>query len=139
MTTPNELSRKYLPKPTGLDQELYVRSIEAGRLVVQRCNACGHAQHPPRRFCGSCAAPDLGWVTTSGRATVHGYTVVHFPYDRGWAEEVPHAVVVAELEEGPRVVGRYDGPLDELGMDLPLAVGVDPQTDSFAYITLVPD
>ncbi|MGW5161149.1 Zn-ribbon domain-containing OB-fold protein [Nonomuraea wenchangensis] len=46
-------------------------------LLVQRCAACGHAQHPPRALCTACGSPrDLGWAEASGDGVVDACTVV---------------------------------------------------------------
>ncbi|WP_169988613.1 MULTISPECIES: Zn-ribbon domain-containing OB-fold protein [unclassified Microbispora] len=46
-------------------------------LLVQRCAACGHAQHPPRALCTACGSPrDLGWSEATGDGVVDACTVV---------------------------------------------------------------
>ena len=37
---------------------------------------------------------------------VYSWTITHRPIDPGFADEVPYAVLVVEMEEGPRLVGN---------------------------------
>jgi uncharacterized protein len=69
------------------------------RLLVQRCEGCGHAQHYPRSICTGCGAPDPSWVESAGRGEVHSFTVVHrSPHP---AFEAPYTVALVRLDEGP--------------------------------------
>ena len=47
------------------------------RLLVQRCEACGHHQHYPRAICTACASTRLDFVEAIGGATVYSHTTVH--------------------------------------------------------------
>ena len=129
--------RKYVPKPYGLDRDFFHKAIEGG-VHVQRCQACGHNQHPPRYFCGACASRDLAFEPATGNATVYSWTVSHFTTDPGWMDELPYATVVAELDEGVRLVGSYSGEIDELEIGKPVTVRVEQKSDDFAYIWLDP-
>ena len=124
---------KYLPKPAGLDRALFRAAIDTGRLHVQTCDDCGHHQHPPRYFCSECHSKSLGFAPVSGTGTVFSWTVSHFTTDRGWASEMPYATVVVELDEGPRIVGTFAGPNDELESGLAVTVRTEEKTPDFAY------
>ncbi len=83
------------------------------RLLVQRCQHCGHTQHPPRALCTGCGATDtLGWQQACGAGVVDAATVVH----------------VAPLPEliAPYVVGRI---LLPEGVRLLAGISVDPPRD----------
>ena len=71
-----------------------------GRLLVQRCEACGHHQHPPRALCTTCGSTDnLGWIESAGTATVDACTVVErAPAD---GQTPPYVVARVRLPEGP--------------------------------------
>jgi hypothetical protein len=52
---------------------------------------------------------------------VFTWTVTHRPVDPAFAAELPYAVVVAEMEEGVRLVGTLlDLPPAALALDLPV-------------------
>lgn len=84
-----------------------------GRLLVQRCDACGHTQHYPRNICTACGTLDPGYAEASGRGTIWSFTVVHrAPHP---AFTPPYVVALVRLAEGPvllaNVVGAEPGAL----------------------------
>ncbi|GAA3617412.1 Zn-ribbon domain-containing OB-fold protein [Nonomuraea rosea] len=81
-----------------------------GRLLVQRCTACGHTQHYPRALCTGCGGTDLGWRESAGRGSVDSFTVVH----RSPSPEHPAPYVVARvrLDEGPVLLTNLIGGAD---------------------------
>jgi uncharacterized protein len=124
---------KYTPRPLGLDREFYRLAVETGKVHVQRCHACGHHQHPPRRFCAGCGSADLGFVPTANRGEVYSWVVSHFTVDTGWAGEVPFATVVVQLPEGPRLVGAFTGDPATLAIGQPVGIRPEARSDEFAF------
>lgn len=117
---------RVLPAGDGPLGEGSVLSAETGRLHLQRCADCGTWRHPPRFRCAACGSDAVAWEPVSGRGRVFTWTVTHRPVDPAFAAEVPYAVVVVELEEGPRVVGNLLGiATEELSLDLPVEVVVE--------------
>ncbi|WP_249011434.1 Zn-ribbon domain-containing OB-fold protein [Conexibacter sp. DBS9H8] len=98
------------PQPEGLNLEFYEHAA-SGTLHIQQCSDCGHFRHPPRYFCPVCFSSHYRWTPSEGRGTLFSWTVTHFPYDRGWAEGLPYATLVVELDEGVRLIGA-DGTQD---------------------------
>jgi uncharacterized OB-fold protein len=91
--------------------------IQQGRLLIQKCSACGVLRHPPRPSCGECQSMEWEHVESSGKGVVHSYVIMHHPPLPGY--EMPMAVGLIDLEEGTRLVaGIEGGPLDavEIGM-----------------------
>ena len=130
------MSRRILPNPMGPSAELYAFWAR-GELRLQRCAACRAWRHPPRYRCAACGSPDVTWDLASGRARVFTWTITHRAVDPAF--EPPYAVVVAELEEGPRLVGMLDGIAnDELRLDLPVVVALEPANDAVALVTFRP-
>jgi len=124
---------RILPSPMGPSAELYAFWAR-GELRLQRCAACGAWRHPPRYRCAACGSPDVTWDLVSGRARVFTWTITHRPVDPAF--EPPYAVVVAELEEGPRLVGMLAGIAnDELRLDLSVVVELEPANDAVALVT----
>jgi uncharacterized protein len=127
---------RILPNPMGPSAELYAFWAR-GELRLQRCAACGAWRHPPRYRCAACGSPDVTWDLASGRARVFTWTITHRPVDPAF--EPPYAVVVAELDEGPRLVGMLAGIAnDELRLDLPVVVELEPANDAVALVTFRP-
>jgi hypothetical protein len=78
-------------------------------LRVQRCRACGALRFPARALCSQCLATDAEWVAVSGRGEVYSFNVMHQVYHPGFAAEVPYAVVLVQLDEGPRLISNLVG------------------------------
>lgn len=111
------------PNPEGLNAEFYAWCAR-GELRVQRCSACGTWRHPPRVMCARCGSDAWAWERASGRGRVYTWTVTHQALVPGWADEVPYAVVVVELEEGVRLVSavREVAPSElRIGMEVEVA------------------
>jgi uncharacterized OB-fold protein len=95
-------------------------------LVVQRCRGCGLHRFPARDQCSSCLARESDWVRSAGRGTVFSFAVMHQVYHPGFADEVPYAVVVIELDEGARLISNLvDCPVHDVRVGMPVEVVFD--------------
>lgn len=100
MTTPRWFPDD-MPAPGANRETLpWWQAAAEHRLVVQRCEACGHMRHPPGPTCSACRSFDMGWQELSGRGTVYTYTVVHRAFVPSLAARLPYVVIVVELEGG---------------------------------------
>src|SRR6476661_3887731 len=45
-------------------------ALAQGRLLIRRCDRCGHLGAPDRFACSACLADDLDWVPASGAGTL---------------------------------------------------------------------
>jgi hypothetical protein len=99
------------------------------QLVVQRCRGCGARRFPARDTCSRCLGHEADWVPVTGRGTVFSFAVMHQVYHPGFADAVPYAVVVVELEEGARLVSNLlDCPVGEITIGMPVEVAFDDVT-----------
>ncbi len=80
-----------------------------GELKVQRCTECGALRFPAREICAECLSRQHAWVRVSGRGEVLSFNIMHQAYHPAFAAEVPYAVVVVKLEEGPAIVSNLVG------------------------------
>jgi uncharacterized protein len=92
--------RKPLPAADDLSQPFW-EAARQRRLVVQRCQDCGHFNHPPRPACDACQSQQLQFEPVSGRGTIYSFTVMHQPNVAGFEDEVPYLNILVELEEQP--------------------------------------
>ncbi len=129
---------KMVPDPVGLNAEFYA-FCAAGELRFQRCSACATWRHPPRARCAACGSDTSTWELASGRGQIYTWTITHRPLDPGFADEVPYAVLVVEMDEGPRLVGNLRGLApSELRLGLPVEVVFEPVSDTVALTQFRP-
>lgn len=126
------------PAPTEETQPFWDAARE-GRLLVQRCNACGAESFPPRGMCRRCHARDTGWVEVTSTGHVHSFTVNH----QRWLPEleVPFSIVLVEFAAHPgvRIAGRLrDCPPEAVHIDMPVAIGFEPGPDGFYIPSFLP-
>ncbi|HEX5406759.1 MAG TPA: Zn-ribbon domain-containing OB-fold protein [Pseudonocardiaceae bacterium] len=114
---------KAVPVPTP-ETRPYWDGAAAGELRIQRCTECGSPFFYPRTSCPFCGSASIEWFTTSGRSTLYSYTITHRAAP-GFEEDVPYAIAVVQLAEGPRmmanIVGVPNTP-DNLVLDMDLEV-----------------
>ena len=114
---------KPAPHPSPLTQP-YWEGAAQGVLRIQHCADCGKARHYPRYICDACHSFETVWKESGGRGTVHSWTVAHHAFHPGFAGELPYTLVVVDLEEGVRALGRYAEPSGEgLRLGLPVRLG----------------
>jgi uncharacterized OB-fold protein len=106
------------------DNLFWFEAAAEGRLVIQKCSACGTLRHPPGPACPECRSFDWEAIDSSGRAVLHSWTVIHHPQDPAF--EYPLAVGLVDLEEGTRLVADIQGvDHDDLEIGLELEVYFD--------------
>jgi uncharacterized OB-fold protein len=112
----------------------------AGRLDLQRCDACHRVVVYPRARCPHCHADSLTWTTMSGRGTVYAATIVYRPADESFAADVPYVVALVDLEEGARLMTRIvDCPPEAVRTGMAVAVRFQPVSDDAALPLFAPD
>jgi len=126
MTETTAPPAKPAPEPTPISAH-YWESLNAGKLAIQKCSACGSLQHYPRPFCVTCLSPDIEWVEASGRATLFSFTIVRRAASPAFAADVPYILAIVELEEGPHMTGNVIGiPVEEAVVGMPLELTIVP-------------
>jgi uncharacterized protein len=90
------------------DSRAYWDGLRAHRVVVQRCAACGRTRFPPMPSCPSCGTPGAEQIEAGGSGFVYSFVRVHRAFSRDHAADVPYTVVVVELDDGCRVLGRIE-------------------------------
>lgn len=102
------------------------------RLLIKRCNACGHRYWYPRDFCPTCWSEDTVWEEASGHGTLYTYSVIARNDLPPWNERVPYTAAIVDLAEGPRMMSLIvDCDEDDLdiGMDLEVTYLDDEEED----------
>lgn len=110
--------------------------LAAGKLLVQRCDACSRLNMYPRYACPYCQSDDLGWQEAAGGATLMSFTVLRAGAPEGFEADLPYALGVVRLDEGVQMLARLvpdaDGEWTSYGCDLPLSF-VPGRADSYAW------
>ena len=113
---------KPLPTMEGLTKEFY-DWCKQSELRFQCCSDCGAWRHVPREQCAACGSQAWEWSRSSGRGTVFTWTVAERSMHPAFADDVPYAAVVIELEEGVRLVSEVvHCPTEALEVGMPVEV-----------------
>ena len=128
------------PIPT-ISSELapWFDGARSGKLMMQRCTSCHAFRFPPRELCSVCLSNESEWVPVSGRGEVFSFNVMHQVYHPGFAGEVPYAVVLVKLEEGPKITSNLLGvaPAD-IRVGMPVRVVFERISDEVTLPKFVP-
>lgn len=116
-----------IPPAITEETDAFWAAAAEGRLLVERCTACGAESHPPRGMCRSCRGRSVEPVEVTGPGRVYSVTVNH----QRWLPDldVPYAVVLVEFDDHPgvRVVGRIRGcEPDDVSIGMAVGVGFEP-------------
>ena len=93
-----------LPLPDQ-DTSVFWDGTRDGKLLIQRCTACGRTQFYPRYFCTLCAA-DIEWIEASGLGTIYTFSIVRQNGTPPFDSLVPYVLAMVDLDEGVRMMGN---------------------------------
>ena len=125
----SEKYEKLLPRINEMSRP-YWEGAKRHELLLQKCQECGHYRYPPGETCPSCLSDKLEWVKVSGRGSVYTWTVFHQAYHPAYKDDIPYAVVVVELEEGPRMITNLmDCRIEDIKVGMPVEVVFDDVTE----------
>lgn len=94
-------------------------ALAQGRLLLQRATGSGATFFPPRLIEPGTGETDLEWIEASGLGTVYSVTIIN---QKPPAE--PYNVVLVDLDEGPLVMSRVEGP-GEISIGLRVRAQID--------------
>lgn len=89
-----------IPVPNEWTQPFW-DAAKRGELALQRCQQCGHFQHPPYATCVSCISTDLAFERVRGTGAIYAYTIMYHTGDKRFAAAVPYASIIVELDDAP--------------------------------------
>jgi uncharacterized OB-fold protein len=107
---------KMLPEITKANRPFW-DGCAAGELRLQTCKKCGFHRYPDSDLCPRCLSHDSEWLKVSGKGRVWSWVIMHQKYFDAFADELPYAVLLVELEEGPRIMSGLVGDPNELQID----------------------
>jgi uncharacterized OB-fold protein len=77
-----------------------------GELHVQLCTECGRSIMYPKPRCPYCYSSLLGWRQVQGTGTLLSFTVVRATSPSAFREDIPYAIGIVRLAEGPQLMCR---------------------------------
>ena len=108
MISSEDAMKKPLPAPDA-DSAGFWRGLREGVLLLQHCADCGHVQYYQQAMCQQCGGETLIHRPASGRGKVHSFSVVQRAPGPAFKADLPYAVLLIDLEEGPRMISTYTG------------------------------
>jgi uncharacterized protein len=97
------MSMRLAPSMTA-DSQFFWDGVKDGRLLIQRCTACGALRHPPRPMCPHCHSLTWDTLESSGKGTVYSFVMPRHPEFPFFHDD--YIVALIELEEGTRLVSN---------------------------------
>lgn len=85
---------------SSIDTEPYWQAAREGRLVFQRCRACGEPVFHPRPACPYCLSDELDWEQSQGRGEIYSFTTQHIPLHQAGQAFQPRHLGIINLDEG---------------------------------------
>jgi uncharacterized OB-fold protein len=79
--------------------EFFWEGANQHRLMILRCQSCGHFVHYPRPMCERCLSETLAPEQVSGRGTLYSYTITNKAFHPYWVDRLPYVLASVELEE----------------------------------------
>lgn len=92
--TPTRIEYTYSP---GRASTRFLRAMEQGRIMGQKCTGCGKVYVPPRGACPKCGLPTEDEVDLPDKGTVVSFTVVRVPSENIQLE-LPYATASILLD-----------------------------------------
>ena len=116
------MSNKLVPEINDTNR-LYWEGTALGELRVATCPSCAAKFRMNHAWCPQCGESDLAWQKTAGTGVVTNYTVIHTPPYEAYADSVPYALALVELDEGVRMMANIVD-CDPLSVDIGMRVAV---------------
>jgi uncharacterized OB-fold protein len=102
-------------------------------LRMQQCSGCGYIRFPAGIICPKCHSMEAQWVRLGGKGELYSYVIYHRAYHPAYKDDLPYAVAIIELAEGPRMESSIVGcKMEDLRIGMPLEVCFDDVTDEIA-------
>ena len=120
-----------IPVPNDLSRPFW-EAAKRGVLAMQRCQSCGHYQHPPYATCVNCMSIDLKFEPVDGKGSIYAYTIMYHTGDKRFAPAVPYASIIVELDAAPGALmagNLLDAPYTEAKVGRRVEVVFQPLND----------
>jgi uncharacterized OB-fold protein len=97
---------------------------------MQKCQQCGYIRFPASIVCPKCHSLEAEWTKLSGKGRVYSFIIYHQAYHPSYKDDLPYAVAIIQLDEGPRMESNIIGcKMEDIKIDMPVEVVFDDVTD----------
>lgn len=105
------------------DNRRYYEYARNHELRMQQCSECGYIRFPPGIICPKCHSMEAEWIKLSGRGRVYSYAIYRTAFHPAFQDEIPYAVAIIQLTEGPRLESNVTGcKMEDIQIDLAVKV-----------------
>jgi uncharacterized OB-fold protein len=126
-----ELS-KPIPIPNEDSKQFWEGCLD-NKLLLQKCDSCGHVRFYPRILCTECGSTETTWIESSGRATVYSHTTIRRAPSPAFKADVPYVLALVTLEEGGRMMTNIVGcKPEDVAIDMPVKVKFEKVSDEIS-------
>jgi uncharacterized OB-fold protein len=95
-----------LPQPVTPEAKPFWDGLKQEKLMLPKCDDCGHVFFYPRILCPRCHSRTISWVQASGKGTLHSFEIAYQPFQKAWKIKPPYVLAMIELAEGPRLMSN---------------------------------
>jgi uncharacterized OB-fold protein len=92
------------------DDARWWEALQAGELRLASCETCGTKWSRPLPGCPNCGSASIIELTSQGRGRVYSWVTVRRALDPAFSSQTPYTIVVVDLDEDCRVMGRFIEP-----------------------------
>jgi len=102
-------------------------------LRMQRCTRCGYIRFPPGFVCPECHSLQAEWTRLSGMGKVYSFAVFRTAFHPSYQNDIPYAVAIIQLDEGPRMESNITGcKMEDIQIDMRVEVQFHDVTDEIS-------
>jgi uncharacterized OB-fold protein len=138
MNTSDTTAAKPLPEPSELAQPFWA-GLRSGELRLQRCDHCGHFNHPPRIACPECHGKAFTWTGVTPRGTIYSYTIVHRAPMPAFKADLPYVVALVDIEgTSAKLLSNLLAPPSQVRVGMPVKVVFEVASEDITLFKFMP-
>ena len=122
-----------IPSPVSQpESDFYWEKCKIGELWLRHCKSCDLTYFYPRDICPECFSRDTDWIQSSGKGTVHTFSIVHRGPTPPFRGRTPYVAAIVELAEGAKMATNLVGVEPEpngIKIGMPVEVVFEPLDD----------
>ena len=125
------MGKIHRPLPTITeDNARFWQAAKAHRMELQKCDRCARFWYYPGPVCHYCASREFTWTPVSGNGTIYSYSVLERAKGNPFENDVPIAIILVRLEEGPVMMSNLiDYAPEQLAIDARVTVDYEDVDD----------